>query len=825
MQVAATYTLSTLANAIEATTVFRTNETPISHLLIDTRKIHHASASLFIAIKGEHHDGHQYIAQAYQKGVHNFMVNCDSELPEIEANFILVNDTVKGLQAIAKWHRHQFSIPIIGITGSNGKTIVKEWLSQLLSDDFKVTQNPKSYNSQVGVPLSLWNLNVNSELGIFEAGISRPKEMEFLQQMIDPTLGIFTTIGSAHEENFTSTTQKIQEKLLLFKTVKSLVISSQHTEVIAQAKAQLPNTQLISWGKNPDDTFQIISSETGPQKTILSGSYRGTGLEFTIPFTDVASLENALHCIVTALFLEVSPDTIQQKLNNLQAVAMRLEFKQGQKQTTLINDYYNADLKSLEIALDVLSHQHQYQQKTVILSDFLQTGMSPEQMAENIARLINPEKIDRLIAIGTNSKLLATVVQTPVFIHYNSTADFIADFDALSFQNEIILLKGARVFAFEKISKLLQEKSHETVLEINLTALEHNLNYFRDQLGRDVKLMVMVKALAYGSGTFEIANILQFHHVDYLAVAYMDEGIQLRQSGIELPIMVMSPHQHDFDLMLANKLEPEIYSLEVLNALVSHRSEAVLNNAAIHLCIDTGMHRLGFQAHEIDDLIEALKTYPNLRVASIFTHLVGTDEPEIDAFTEQQLELFNSIVPKITAALGYTPLLHALNSAGIQRFQNHQLNMVRLGIGLHGLGITSEAQKNLRPVARLKSTISQVKHIKAGETVGYSRAGLVSKDSSIATVSIGYADGLNRHLGGGRATFYINGQPAKTIGKVCMDMTMLDVTGLNVSRGDEVIIFDENHPISRLSDELGTIPYEILTAISQRVKRIYFQES
>ncbi len=798
----------------------------IRHLSLDSRRIHHAKHSVFIAIKGDRHNGHSFIKDAYQQGVRNFIISEDSRfLQEKKVNYIKVAHSVDALQKIAKAHREKFNFPVIGITGSNGKTTVKEWLFQLLQSAFNVTRSPKSYNSQIGVPLSIWNFSPTTELGIIEAGISAPTEMKRLAEIVSPTMGVFTSIGSAHQENFASISDKINEKLALFEHSQSLIVCSAHQEIIEAAQQKLPSTQLITWGKNTSDFLVIKRTETQKNRSLITAEFEQKEFTFEVPFKDRASIENVCHAITTALFLGVSPEVIQQEVSDLQPLEMRLESKKGKFNTTLINDYYSADLNSLEIALDVLNYQHQHPKKTLILSELVESGLPAQEMITQIAHLLNTNKIERVIAVGPQLEKLNQQLTQQWFRHYNSTTELLEDIRKIKFRNEAILIKGARKFQFEKVSRWLEERNHETTLEVNLTAIVHNLNYFKGLLQPNTRLMVMVKALSYGTGVYELANVLAYHNVDYLAVAYVDEGIELRKAGIQLPIMVLSPHDSELDIALHYRLEPEIYSLEMLDALVDSVSEEDLKSAKIHICLDTGMRRLGFQPDEIPALTARLQRFPQLQVAAIYTHLVATDDATHDAFTHQQVSNYQAMLNQLLPILPNHPILHVLNSGGIQRFPEYQFDMVRLGIGLHGIGVAPEFQANLRPAARLKTTISQVKSVCKGETIGYSRAGIAQKDGKTATISIGYADGVSRQLGNGKGVFYINGQAVRTIGNICMDMTMLDVSDLDVSIGDEVIIFDENHTVIDLAAQLNTIPYEILTSISQRVKRIFYHES
>ncbi len=802
----------------------------IIDLLIDSRLLIHPESTLFVCLVSSRNDGHRYIAELYEAGVRNFLVQKvpdQSETPD--AAFILTDDTLAALQKLGAWHRSQFHIPVIGITGSNGKTIVKEWLYQLMSRDKKIIRSPKSYNSQIGVPLSVWKMESGHEMAIFEAGISRPGEMQNLEAIIRPTLGIFTNIGHAHDADFTDISQKVAEKMLLFTHADQLIYCLDH-QLIHQAVSGLPNSvQRITWSRENEADLRILHVDTDLHLTRITGRYKHAEQTITIPFTDEAGIENAIHCWLMMLTLGNQPEVIASRMEALMPIAMRLELKEAIHQCSLINDSYNSDINSLGIALDFLNQQKQHQKKTVILSDILQSGRKKEDLYHEIADILQAKGIDRLIGIGADIRSEQEKFRMEK-VFYDTTDDFLLRFPLSSFQEETILLKGARPFEFEKISHALQQKVHETILEVNLDAMVHNLNYYRSKLNQGVKTMVMVKAFSYGSGSFEIANLLQFHRVDYLAVAYADEGVELRKSGISLPIMVMNPEEESFDLLLHYNLEPEIYNFRVLNMLqkaitASETGEPVM----IHVKIDTGMHRLGFDPKEVELLIPLLKNNPDVQVRSVFSHLAASEDPLEDAFTENQINRLKTTGKQLKEGLGYDFLLHIHNSAGISRFGNDQMDMVRLGIGLYGIGFNEDEQHRLRNVSTLKSTISQIRFVKAGDTIGYNRKGLAQQDSFIAVIPIGYADGINRRLGNGKGKMFIQGYPVPVIGNICMDTCMVDLTEMisrkmKVSEGDEVIIFGENYPVKKLAEELGTIPYEVLTGISRRVKRIYFHE-
>jgi Alr-MurF fusion protein len=824
------YTIREIARIIKGEFIQEASaDTLVSELLIDSRRLIAPEGSLFFALTSKRNDGHKYIEEIYEKGVRNFVVSTEpvNLLLLGDANIIRVKDTLQALQALAAAHRKQFSTEVIGITGSNGKTIVKEWLYQLLNESRNIVRSPKSFNSQIGVPLSVWQMREDHELAIFEAGISEQDEMDHLQPIIQPTIGIFTNIGHAHDENFINRTQKAGEKLKLFTRVKTLIYSTDQKELQEGIikTGLLRNISTFTWSRRDEADLRITATETVGHHSRLTALYHGQEIKIEIPFTDEASIENVIHCWAAMLLLGYEQPLIARRMLSLQPLAMRLEMKAGINNCSLINDSYSNDIDSLSIALDFLNQQKQHRLKTVILSDILQSGRSENHLYQEVSELLKSRQIDRLIGIGKGiSRQAAHFTMKKEF--FPGTDEFLAQYPLNSFQNESILLKGARVFGFERISEALQQKTHETVLEIDLGALVHNLNHYRSLLEPGTKVMAMVKAFSYGSGSYEIASTLQFHQVDYLTVAYADEGVELRKAGIKLPILVMNPDEESFDSMLKHQLEPEIYSFRVLNMLeaamlrLSPQAEPV----GIHLKIDTGMHRLGFDPSEADELINQLKGRSHLRIRSVFSHLAEADNPGGDDFTRHQISVFRMVSERIQSEFDYPILRHLANTAATSRFPEARFDMIRLGIGLYGIEPMPGEQDKLRCVSTLRSIISQVKHIEAGDTVGYNRRFHAGRDTTLAIVPIGYADGLSRALSNGKGHVSVNGEKVPIIGNICMDMTMIDITGIDAREGDEVIVFGQDMPIQDLADAMGSIPYEILTGISQRVKRVYFQE-
>ncbi len=774
--------------------------------------------TLFFALIGPNNDAHNYISALIEKGVRNFVVTHIPKDCETKASFLVVKNTLEALQQFAAYHRNLFKFPVIGLTGSNGKTIVKEWLNFLLSPDFNVIRSPKSYNSQVGVSLSVLSINEKHNLGIFEAGISKMNEMEKLEVIIKPTIGIITNIGSAHDEGFENLDKKIKEKLNLFKHSK-LIIYQKNKIIDALINEKI---KTFSWSYDDKTADVFVVKKAIEDKTVLQIKCAKANFEIRIPFQDEASIENAITCLMVLLNFKYDKTTIQNRMQWLYPVEMRLKVKNGINNTTLIDDSYSSDFQSLKIALDFLESQKQYKNKTVILSDIFQSGLSNEELYSKVSQLIKSNKISRVIGIGETISSFKD--QFTNCVTFKNTADFFLNLNHLNFSNEMILIKGARHFQFEEIVTALEEKTHETVLEINLNAISHNLNFYKSKLKPTTKIMVMVKAFGYGSGSFEIAKLLEHHKVDYLGVAFADEGILLKSAEIKLPIMVLNPENTSFSAIIQHNLEPEIYSLKGLNAFLKIAEQRKLKHFPIHIKLDTGMHRLGFEEENIDALISTLKENKSVKVKTILSHMATSDDLEHQDFAHSQIDLFEKLSSKLITELKINPIRHILNTSGISNFPQSQFDMVRLGIGLYGVSNDVEEQKYLENVGTLKSIISQIRNIDTGESVGYGRCFVANKPTKIATVPIGYADGISRAWGNGVGFVIINNRKATIVGSICMDMLMVDVTEINCKEGDSVIVFGENPTVSFMANQLNTIPYEILTSISQRVKRVFYRE-
>ena len=845
------YTIKQIASIVEGQIIGNQSDTIIvKEILFDSRLLIDAANTLFFALYSGRNDGHKYIAELYEKGVRAFVISQKNiEKYDVKAQnnalkqysdavFVAVDDTLSALQTLSAYHRAKFNIPVVGITGSNGKTIVKEWLYQILSPSMSVCRSPKSYNSQIGVPLSVWQMNPSHEIALFEAGISRPGEMEKLREIIKPTIGVFTNIGEAHGKNFGDIHQKTEEKIKLFDGIDNLIYCKDNFDIADVVEKH--GIKGFTWSRRDKNADLFVSTidcrDMRPcVSTEIVAEFHGKHIAITIPFIDNASIENAINCWCIALLLGIPDETIAERMARLESVEMRMELKAGVRNCQIINDSYNNDRNALAIALDFMNAQH-HENKVLILSDILQSEQKEEDLYKNVAQLIENKGVDTFIGIGEAiSKYMSSGRDKTYLIptgkiksyFYTSTSDFLANHPMKMFENQIVLLKGARNFEFERIMKVLQQKSHETVLEINLDNMVKNLNYYRGKLKKDTKMMVMVKAFAYGSGNYEVSSTLAFHHVDYLTVAYADEGVELRNKGIKLPIMVMTPETNTFDIIIKNGLEPDIYSFRCLSQLedaINQLDTELTEPVGIHIKVDTGMHRLGFLPEDIDELIERIKSNPKIRIKSVFSHFATSDMPEEEDFVMHQIEQFEKMSYKIVLAFPYKIMRHLLNTAGISRFTDYQYDMVRLGIGVYGVAVCDEDRGKLHNVMSLKTTIKQIKEYGPGETIGYGRHGKITKPSRIAVIPIGYADGLRRQLGNGNACFWVNGKPAPIIGNICMDLTMIDVTGIDCQEDDTAVLFDDNHPIEIIAEACDTIPYEIMTRISQRVKRIYVKE-
>lgn len=815
----------------------RTPEAEITKLLTDSRSLTEPASSLFFAIPTKRNNGCKYIVELYDKGVRNFVVAADTAEDQVSqfqfmenANFWYVKDVVKALQQMATWHRTQFQIPVIGITGSNGKTIVKDWIVQLLGSDHNLVNSPKSYNSQIGVPLSVWQMNAENDMAVFEAGISKTGEMENLKHVILPTIGIFTNIGQAHDENFLTRYQKITEKLQLFTHCEVLIYCSDHKDIhsVVSEKESFRQIKCFTWGKAEENQVQLLQTTVGERGTTFNVMHNGISTLIEIPFIDRASIENAMQCITLMFYLGYEGSAIAERCAKLVPVAMRLEMNEGINNCLLINDGYSLDINSLTIALDFVQQERQHFNKTLIMSDFFQTGMADQELYSQVASLVQKRGISKFIGIGEalvrNKEQFANLTSS----FFLTTEDFIRNYAFSNFQNETILLKGARVFQFENIAKVLQRKSHETIMEVNLDALIRNLNFYRSRIKSTTKLMAMVKASSYGAGTVEVANALQYNHADYLTVAYSDEGVELRRNGISLPMMVMNPEEESFDNIIKYSLEPDIYSFRILQkfsdtARLFRKGDEKI---PVHIELDTGMHRLGFNGRDVEQLVRLLSADDCvLDVKSIFSHLACSEDPAMDDFTRRQISFFTEWSNAIKKGLNKPDICcHILNSSGITRFPEAQMDMVRLGIGLYGISPEPDIQRQLSPVSRLKTLVSQVKDIPCGDSVGYNRKWIAQRDSRIAIIPIGYADGLNRRLGYGNGKVVIGGHQVPIIGSICMDMCFIDITDIECNEGDEVTIFGDAQLLNQISEAAATIPYEILTSVSPRVKRIYYQE-
>jgi alanine racemase len=799
----------------------------INRLLLDSRQFSSADGVLFFALRGKNHDGHQYLGELYKKGVKNFVVNSMPKSPEMDANYLVVTHTLAALQKLARAIRNETNAKVVGITGSNGKTIVKEWLSQILQKQFLVCRSPKSYNSQIGVPLSVWELEPQHEVGIFEAGISKPGEMALLEEILRPQIGLFTNIGTAHDVNFNSHQQKITEKLKLFSNSHKLVYQKNGglLDGEIEAFASSKHIELLSWSfvDRKADLF-VTDTHVHQNETTFKAIYKEQFVEITIPFTDDASKENAMHCWRLALEFGLDAEKLKAAFMELQPVKMRLEMKSGSGGNIIINDSYNSDLESLRIALHYLENQGKNRNKVLILSDMFQSGLPLEQLNARVQEMINRFELHQVIGIGEGLMKSNLQLNAPLDL-YPTTQQFLSKIFKYRFRDSAILLKGARSFRFEEISARFESKSHETVLSIHFDRMVRNLNYFRSLLQPQTRIMAMVKAYSYGSGSYEVANLLEFHKVDYLGVAYTDEGVELRKAGISLPILVLNAEVSSFQDLIDYRLEPEIFSIEQLRQLIDVLDgNSDVHTIPVHIKLETGMNRLGFTFEQLDDLLQVLVSHPQLKVQSAFSHLAASDAAEERDFTLRQVDRFATMTGILETGLGYTFIRHICNSSGISQYPEAHFDMVRLGVGLYGVASNAQDEKHLKVVSELSATVSQIKHLKPGDSVGYGRTFVAKQNTTIAVVSIGYADGYRRSLSNGIGQVAIAGSRYPVAGRVCMDMIMVDVTGSTVKVGDEVEVFGDTISIYELAQKMDTIPYEVLTGIGQRVKRVYFME-
>jgi alanine racemase len=793
----------------------------IRQVCTDTRRIDLPAESLFIALKGPSHDGHRFLNEAYQAGIRSFLVGV---LPESiglfpDSTFIVADNPLAALQNLASWHRNQFKGRLISITGSNGKTIIKEWLAQLMQTSYRISKSPKSYNSQLGVPLSVLNISSDAQYAIMEAGISMPGEMSSLQRILDPDIGLISNIGDAHQENFADLLSKTREKISLFRNCKEIFYCLDHERIHWELSAAAFPGQKHSWSRTqPAADLHITGEIIAGSSCHLTGTYLSNEVKLNIPFTDPASIENLIHIWLFLLTIGFDREALQTQVSRLEPIRMRLEQKAGINRCTLINDYYNSDILSLKIALDLLFQQTPQSRKTIILSDILQTGQSEGDLYKEISRLLEHRNIHRLIGIGPaicrNCHKFVQPIST-----WSSTNEFLNQVNTEDFHDEAILLKGARSFEFEQVSSILEARIHSTTLEIRMNDVRYNLEQYRKMVGPDVRIMAMVKAFSYGSGGIEMAKFLANERIDYLGVAFTDEGIEIRRAGIKTPVMVMNTDFQQSDLVIDHHLEPEIFNWTGLSTFSKTLRNLGLSPYPIHLKLDTGMHRLGFDYRETEQLSNFLHDHPEVYLKSAFSHLAASEDPVYDDFTHSQIRRFSESCDHLAGKTGYPFLRHILNSSGIERFPDAHFDMVRLGIGLYGLG--NSGLLKLKPITTLKTIISQIHDLSPGESVGYGRRTILEKPVRIGIIPIGYADGIDRRLGNGNYRMLVKGKPVSTIGNICMDMTIIDLNGLEANEGDEVVVFGPSNPVSEMADILHTIPYEVLTSISPRVKRIY----
>ena len=792
----------------------------IHHIAFDSRNIYSTLKTAFIAINTPKNSGEKYISQAIEKGIKVIISeNFYSEYDGI--TWIIVENSVKFLQDLAHYHIENQPIKTIGITGSNGKTIVKEWLYQCLWNEFPTVKSPKSFNSQIGLPISLLQTSEKHQVGIFEVGISKPNEMKTLEEIFSPKIGILTHIGTAHSSNFENELQLIKEKLILFKNSEIIIYNGDNEQVCKEIKTQYSDKKLISFGLKAHNDVKIICDYKDRNQEILV-QYFSEKLSFPANQRDEATFTNALAVICILKEFGFTNEKIVEKINNLKAVEMRLESVNGVRNNLIINDSFNLDLDSLIIAYQFIN-QYNRDEKTLVLSDIFDVKNDDVSLYHKVAEITNQQNFKQIFLVGNQISRFQEKFNAKTYT-FSTTKELLESQQLNSIENQLILLKGARIFEFEKIKSHLELQKHDTVLEINLNAILHNINVHKSLLKPETKMCAMVKAYSYGLGGYEIAEFLQHHHIDYLGVAYADEGVDLRKNGITTPILVMNPEQGSYDVIIDYNLEPEIYSLRVLELFANQlQLKGIQQKYPIHIKVETGMHRLGFKEHEIDELVENLKKY-NVKVASIFSHLSSADVPEEDDYTMEQIHTFQRVSSKISEALGYQPIRHILNTAGITYYSDYQFEMVRIGIGMVGISANPKVKKQLQSAVTFKTVISQISEVKQGESIGYNRKYKAEKDTRIATIPVGYADGIPRLIGNKKGFVGIHNQKVSIVGNICMDMLMVDLQNIKAKEGDEVIIFNGNPTLEEFSGYCQTIPYEVLTSISRRVKRIYIKD-
>ena len=827
------YSITEISNALEVTGGRIIDEDAIvSQLLTDSRSLTMPEETIFFALRTDAGDGHNYIPDLFDKGVRNFVV-ADDYYPQPEcaaANYIAVESPLDALQALATFHRRRFrELPVIGITGSRGKTAVKEWLYQLLKDDYRIVRSPRSYNSQIGVPLSLWDIDNNTDLAIIEAGISRVGEMDNLQSMIRPTIGIITNLGSEHNDGFSSMEQKAQEKAKILFNCEGIVFCADDP-LVTHTIAPLVESDVaitMSWSRNHCDApLQVDGAERTERSTTLHYTYDDEPGTVTIPFTADRDLNNAITCLAVLLYMGLERDTIAQRMAALTPVGTRLNVIEGVNNCTVIVDSYTSDYNSLTPALNFMTRRAGNRPCTVILSDLSNESYSGDELYIRVSELLKTKRVNRLVGIGKEMcRYRQYFEDLPMARFFNDTQEFINDVAKGDFEDETVLIKGDPSYGFSQIIDLLEAKQHITVMEVDLNALAHNFKFFKSLIKPGTKTIGMVKASGYGAGSYEIAKTLQDCGCDYLAVAVHDEGVDLRKASITMPIIVLNPNGVNYKAMFQYRLEPELYNLDMGRELIKEGKKYGIKGFPVHIKIDSGMHRLGFTRDQLPELIAMLQEQDVIKPASVFTHLAVADEPEQDAYTMAQFEYFDACSEELQQAFDFPIMRHVLNTSGIVRFPERQYDMVRIGIGLYGIRTLFDGSEDtLKPVSALRSIIISIKEWPAGTTVGYGRHGLLERDSRIATVNIGYADGFDRHFGNGRVSMWVGGKLCPTVGNVCMDAVMIDVTDVPCKVGDTVEIFGEHVPVEQLSDARGTIPYEILTSISPRVKRVYYRE-